>query len=225
MNPSGSYKEEVQNGKTSSRSETKNSTPPERTVCKNARVAPLYFLLYSAVQNFSSVLSQGASEAFAAASSSVKGRRVSPSRSFAGHQVGRGCVRKERWAIGCRRALEDGPSSFLEVAITFAPKNRRISASGFRCECETDNSLKHSSGSERERPFPFELAAGLARYVSRYLLWIIIRENGTKRKQLTCWIAHPVPGQNHHPLPFLLSLSVSSVLSAPFSRFQLVKTR
>ena len=107
---------------------------------------------------------------------------MSPSRSFAGNQVGRGCVRWERWVIGCRRALEDGPSSFLEVAITFAPKNRRISASGFRCECETDNSLKHSSGSEREGPFPFELAAEPAIYVSRYLVWIIIKENSTKRK-------------------------------------------
>jgi len=119
-----------------------NNTPPERTVRMNEDVAPLYFLLYSAVQYFSSLLLQGACEAFSAASSSVKGRRVSPSRSLAGHQVGWGCVRLERWVIGCRRGLEEeDPDSFLEVAITFAPKNRRISTSGFRCESETDSSL------------------------------------------------------------------------------------
>lgn len=141
-------------------------------------MAPLYFLLYSAVQYFSSLLPQGENEAFTVASSSVKGRRVSPSRSFAGHQFGWGCVRLERWVIGCRRALEEGPASFLEVAITFAPKNRRISASGFRCEYETDKSLKNSSGIEREGLFPFELA-GLARYVSRYLVYISVK---TKRR-------------------------------------------
>jgi hypothetical protein len=119
-----------------------NSTPPERTVRMNEDVAPLYFLLYSAVQYFSSLLLQGASETFSAASSSVKGRRVSPSRSLAGHQFDWGWVRLERWVIGCRRDLEgEDPASFLEVAITFAPKNRRISISGFRCESETDNSL------------------------------------------------------------------------------------
>jgi hypothetical protein len=145
-------KEDVQERQTKFRNE--NNIPPDRTVCKNASVAPLYFLLYSTVQNFSSLLPQGASEAFAAASSSVKGRRLSPSRSFAGHQLGLGCVRLERWVIGCRRVLEEGPASSLEVAMAFAPKNRRISASGFRCECDTDNSLKHCSASEREgRPF------------------------------------------------------------------------
>ncbi len=151
-----------------------NNTPPERTVCMNECVAPLYFLLYSAVQYFSPLLLQGPSEAFAATSSSVKGRKVSPSRRLAGHQVGRGCVRLERWVIGCRRDRGEVPASFLEVAITFAPKKRRISASGSRCESETDNSLKHSSGSEREEtPLPFELA-GLAKCESRYLMGIVV---------------------------------------------------
>ena len=111
----------------------------------NSNVAPLYLLLYSTVQYFSSLLSQGAFEVFAAASLSVSGRSVSPSRSFAGHQSDRGRVRLERWTVGCRRALEEDPGSFLEAVTTFPPKNRRISASGLRCERETDNSLKHSS--------------------------------------------------------------------------------
>jgi len=122
-----------------------NSSPPERTVCINSCVAPLYFLLYSTVQYFSPLWSQGASEALAATSLSVSGRSVSPSRSLAGHQSDRGRVRLERWTVGCRRALEEDPPSFLEAVTTFAPKNRRISASGLRCERETDNSLKHSS--------------------------------------------------------------------------------
>ena len=163
-----------------------NSIPPDRTVRKNASVAPLYFLLYSTVQIFSSLLPQGESdsEAFAAASASVKGRRLSPSRSFAGHQFDLGCVRLERWVIGCRRVLEEGPASSLEVAMTFAPKNRRISASGFRCECDTDSSLKYCSESEREgRPFPFKLAEP-ARRVSRYLM-CSSRSRGKRHK----WMA------------------------------------
>jgi hypothetical protein len=70
--------------------------------------------------------------------SSVKGR-VSPSRSLVGDQFGWGSVRLERWVIGCRRDLEDeNPASFLDVAITFAPKIRRISLSGFRpFRCES----------------------------------------------------------------------------------------
>jgi hypothetical protein len=149
-----------------------NSSPPERTVCINASVAPLYLLLYSTVQNFSSLSlsSQGASEGFAVISSSVSGRRVSPSRSFAGHQSDRGRVRLDRWTVGWRRPLEEDADSFREVVMTFPPKNRRISASGLRCERETDNSLKHSSWGDREgSPFAFKVT-GLARYVSRYLM-------------------------------------------------------
>ena len=168
---------------------TENSSPPERTVCMNASVAPLYFLLYSTVQYFSplSLLSQGVSGAFAAASSSVSGRRVSPSRSFAGHQSDRGRVRLERWTVGCRRALEEDADSFREVGMTFPPKTRRISASGLRCERETDNSLKHSSWGDREgRPFPFKVAE-LERYVSRYLRAIYqkLRGNGSGCQRLT----------------------------------------
>jgi hypothetical protein len=62
----------------------------------NARVAPLYLLLYSAVQYLSSLLFHGVGVSFAATSSAVNGRRVRPSRSFAGHQLDRGRVRLDR---------------------------------------------------------------------------------------------------------------------------------
>jgi hypothetical protein len=169
----------------------------------NACVAPLYFLLYSTVQYFSPRSTHGASEAFAAASSSVSGRKVSPSRSFAGHQFDWGRVRLDRWVVGCRRVREEDPGSFLEVDTTFAPKKRRISASGFRCESETDSSLKHSSWGRREgRPFPFE-DAGPPRDASRYLMCKLSRP---RQRQPRTMAAHLVDSSSS-------ALSNSSFLS------------
>ena len=94
----------------------KLSSPPDITICMNVRVIPRYLRLYSTVHTFSPRTSspQPCLCFLSSSSSSERTRADKPWRYAAGHQVGCGRVRLEKWLpderAGClwygRLALE-----------------------------------------------------------------------------------------------------------------------